>query len=303
MRDISLSSRLPILPPGMIDYVNSPVPFIAGTVSFDLPDIENDDRVLEAMSAKMSLLNLSATTLLITTERNVAWMLSLDPYLREQLGYLRSRIVELQQLPGSALSDLKTFVSEGPSPNEALTLRSVRLALEGYFSRFCGDLAQNSLAWKRYGTIDAANNNKFTFWTDWFLNSARADHAFQEHVVWTQLSYGYVDQCRIHLLSLCRVHRWYQSFRTGWQHWNVESWFSSPNTRRSNHSLVSLTVHCEAGVLVGVACSSSLSAVDDVKNCGATLKKAWSPQLLSLDGRDCCVGLCSVCLFFSCMCC
>ena len=225
MRDISLSSRLPILPPGMIDYVNSPVPFIAGTVSFDLPDIENDDRVLEAMSAKMSLLNLSATTLLITTERNVAWMLSLDPYLREQLGYLRSRIVELQQLPGSALSDLKTFVSEGPSPNEALTLRSVRLALEGYFSRFCGDLAQNSLAWKRYGTIDAANNNKFTFRPDWFLNSVRADHAFQEHVVRTQLFYGYVDQCRIHQAKL-------EEARSGPDGTKIANWVLRRRTER-----------------------------------------------------------------------
>ena len=186
------SAFTPILPPRMLDIVTSPVPFVAGMAALDVSEIENDDRTLEAMATGMSLLNLSTNTLHITSEKGISQVLSLCPYLREQLGYLRGRLIELGGEPGSALLDFQAFIRHGLSRKESLTLNSVALALEGHFAQLGGDLAYNSLAWKRYGTVDV-KTNKFIFHPEWFLNPMRADLAFQEKVVHTQLFHGYVD--------------------------------------------------------------------------------------------------------------
>jgi hypothetical protein len=190
------SAFMPVLPRRMLDFINSPVPFIAGVSVHDFTEIEHDDRVLEAMSQGMSLLNLKTSTLHITTEKGMSDMIGLDPYLRSKLKLLVSRLQHfVENDPQSPLRNLNTFLRFGLSRRESLTLNSVCQVLEQHFTCFCGDLAVNDKAWKRYGTVDV-KTNEFMFQPDWFLNPIRTDHAFHEAMVRTQLFSGYVHERR-----------------------------------------------------------------------------------------------------------
>jgi len=190
------SAFMPVLPQRMLDFINAPVPFIAGVAARNVSEIENDSRVLEAMENGMSLLNLKTNTLHITTEVGINKMISLDPYLREKLKQLRSRLQHfVREDPQSPLRNFNTFFRFGLSRRESVTLRSVCRVLEQHFSHFCGDLAVNDKAWKRYGTVDV-ETDEFIFKPEWFLNPVRADQAFHEAMVQTQLFSGYVHEQR-----------------------------------------------------------------------------------------------------------
>jgi hypothetical protein len=192
------STFMPVLSHKMIDFVNSPVPFVAGMAVKDAPrvlEVESDERTLDAMAQGISLLNLTTHTLHITSEKGLSGMMSLDLYLREQLQCLTNRV----QLfccddPQSGLTNFQTFIRDGLKPHESLTLHSVCLAIERHFSRFCSDLATSVSAWKKYGTMDGDN---FNFKPEWFLNPIRSDMAFHEAIVETQLFLGYVDDRRL----------------------------------------------------------------------------------------------------------
>ena len=190
------SAFMPVLPRKMLDFVNCPVPFIAGVAVRNVTEIENDSRILEAMSNGMSLLNLKTNTLQITTERGISKMISLDPYLREKLKMMRARLQYfVQEDPHSPLRNFNTFVRFGLSRRESLTLYSACRVLEKHFSQFCGDLALNDKAWRRYGTIDV-DTDDFVFNPEWFINPIRAENAFHEAIVKTQLFSGYVHERR-----------------------------------------------------------------------------------------------------------
>ena len=218
---------MPVLPHKMLDFVNSPVPFVAGIAVTDaarVMAVESDERTLDAMAHGMSVLNLSTNTLHITSEQEIAGMISIDPYLREQLHFLRTRVqLYCSDNPDSGLRNFQTFIRYGLEPHESLSLHSVCIALEQHFSRYCRDLSTIGSAWKRYGTLDG---ERFIFRAEWFLNPIRADVLFQEAVVQTQLFSGYVNDRRQDELDR-------NDMRTGvlgkfianwvYQRWNVQT--------------------------------------------------------------------------------
>ena len=75
----------PVLPYSMLDFVLSPVPFLAG-MAVETPGviglIADDVRTMEAMTCGMSLLNLTTGSLLITSESEIANKMALNPNLR-----------------------------------------------------------------------------------------------------------------------------------------------------------------------------------------------------------------------------
>jgi hypothetical protein len=200
---------LPVLPSSMLDFVTSPVPFVAGMAVNDYArvcDVEKDPRTLEAMSHGMSLLNLSTKTLHISSEPGISKMLSLDPYLREQLRCIRERLQHLAKNPSSSLLSFNRFVRHGFSSKESVALDSACMALENHFSKYCGDLAVDCTAWKQYGTIHV-ETGKFDFQPEWFMNRTRADQVFHETMVKTQLFMGYVDERRRDQLEVEEMRR------------------------------------------------------------------------------------------------
>lgn len=72
------SAFMPLLPGEMLDFVSSPVPFIAGTIvksSKHLQDIIHDSGVREAMLNGLSIVNLVSGKLIVTRERGTSDML------------------------------------------------------------------------------------------------------------------------------------------------------------------------------------------------------------------------------------
>lgn len=200
---------LPVLPHKMLEFVSSPVPFVAGMAVSDYTRVcavEKDQRTLDAMDHGMSLLNLSTKTLHITSEAGISKMLSLDPYLREQLRCIHGRLQYLAENPSSSLHSFQRFIRIGFSSKESVTLDSACMALENHFSRYCGDLAIDCTAWKQYGSIDV-KTGKFAFQPDWFMNRLHADQVFHETMVNTQLFMGYVDERRRDQLEVEEMRR------------------------------------------------------------------------------------------------
>ena len=69
---------MPLLPENMIDFVQSPVPFITGISAKSkaaASKIQNDQRVTEAMENGLSVINLITGTVLITTESGIRGMM------------------------------------------------------------------------------------------------------------------------------------------------------------------------------------------------------------------------------------
>jgi hypothetical protein len=72
------SAFMPLLPREMLDFVSSPVPFIAGTIvenSKRLQEIIHDSGVREAMMNGLSIVNLVTGKLIVTRERGTSDML------------------------------------------------------------------------------------------------------------------------------------------------------------------------------------------------------------------------------------
>ena len=68
------SNFMPLLPCGMLDFVNSPVPFLIGMTVKNHKhgkEIENDERVVEAMRTGLSVVNLSSNAVRLTTETEI----------------------------------------------------------------------------------------------------------------------------------------------------------------------------------------------------------------------------------------
>ena len=68
------SAFMPLIPNNMLDFVSSPVPFIAGIVGekkVSLKYIENDYRVQDAVEDGMSILNLDTGNITITHESGI----------------------------------------------------------------------------------------------------------------------------------------------------------------------------------------------------------------------------------------
>jgi hypothetical protein len=72
------SAFMPLLPGEMLDFVSSPVPFIAGTIvenSKRLQELIHDSGVREAMLNGLSIVNLVTGKLIVTRERGTSDML------------------------------------------------------------------------------------------------------------------------------------------------------------------------------------------------------------------------------------
>lgn len=68
------SNFMPLLPGEMLDFVNSPVPFLIGMTVKDEKhslEIENDERVVDARETGLTCINLSTNTVRLTNETEI----------------------------------------------------------------------------------------------------------------------------------------------------------------------------------------------------------------------------------------
>lgn len=192
------STFMPVLPFAMLDFVNSPVPFVAGmSVEGDhaMQLIEDDIRVIEAQSEGMSIINLKAGALFITSERGIGDKLSLSSSLRKKIHALHRRLSFLAEKKDSSIHSLERFCLLGASPQERLALQSASSSIEEYFGSLLGDVASGDGWLERYGKMDEASG-EYLFHAEWMIEALRAEMRFQEDLIQTQLFHTFVDSER-----------------------------------------------------------------------------------------------------------
>ena len=193
------SAFMPILPIDMLDFVSSPVPFIAGVVVNSLDEllaVEDDDRVLAAMQEGLSVLNLSTGLFSITAEYGIEEMLRRAATPSTQLAFYQARVRQFAMDESSALRSFSTFFKVGPTLKESLTLQSMKSIIKQHLQSFAGPLLEHPDTWKLFGDFNDTTGT-FDFSPDKFLQPLKDQMIFQlqfqEMMAHTQLFVGFVE--------------------------------------------------------------------------------------------------------------
>uniref|UniRef100_A0A7S4J9G5 cGMP-dependent protein kinase n=1 Tax=Odontella aurita TaxID=265563 RepID=A0A7S4J9G5_9STRA len=194
------SAFIPLLPIDMLDFVCSPVPFIAGIVVDNkclLSDIEKDHRVQSSMLDGLSVLNLTTGKLLVTNEEGTAEILARAFNPISQLTLYESRLQRLYQDKKSALRSFKAFFQRGPSRYESLTLQSMKSVIKKHLQTLTASLTAQPDAWKQCGDFNEEKNT-FDFDPSKFVQPLKDQLMFQiqyqEMMAHTQLFVGFVEE-------------------------------------------------------------------------------------------------------------
>lgn len=196
------SAFMPVLPMDLMDFVSSPVPFIAGIVVNDIEQlriVEEDERIMDAMLEGLSVLNLTSATLITTVEDGIEEMLQRGATPTTQLTFYQSRFEQLAAKESSALHSLKDFFNKGPTAAESLTLQSMRLSIKSHLQSFAGPLSYEPETWTLYGDYSSSTGT-FEFSPDKVLQPLKDQMIFQlqfqEMMFHTQLFVGYVEKMK-----------------------------------------------------------------------------------------------------------
>jgi len=195
------SAFMPLLPVSMLDIIESPVPFIAGMVAKNegiLHELECDQRVINAMSEGLSVINLSSNTFSITNDPSIISFIQkcYDPVSSELL-YYQSELKGLVKNKKSALNSFKRFFEFGASNEERKVLESVRQIISKYLLSFSGSLCTMQ-GFKKFGVFDE-KTNEFDFFPDKFLEPLRAQLSFQETMTKTQMFLSFIEEKKTRL--------------------------------------------------------------------------------------------------------
>ncbi|KAL9183930.1 hypothetical protein ACHAXT_002016 [Thalassiosira profunda] len=197
------SAFMPLLPREMLDFVSSPVPFIAGMIvegKRHLHSILHDHGVKDAMLHGLSIVNLVAGKLIVTREQGTSDMLRRSFQTIPELSLYQKRLEEYYRLPSSNLRSFQSFFKNGASPRESLTLRKVKKLVKAHMSQFTMGLNDRPDAWQQYGEFNEATGT-FDFCPDKFIQPLKDrlifSIQFQEMMAHTQLFVGYVEELQL----------------------------------------------------------------------------------------------------------
>jgi len=197
------SAFMPLLPRDMVDFVSSPVPFIAGMIvesKHQLHSIIHDHGVKDAMLHGLSLVNLVSGKLIVTREQGTSDMLRRSFQSIPELSLYQRRLEEYWKSPSSNLRSFQAFVRYGASRSESLTLRKIKEVIKRHISQFTVGLADKPDAWQQYGEFNEAAGT-FDFSPDKFIQPLKDQMIFQiqfqEMMAHTQLFVGYVEELQL----------------------------------------------------------------------------------------------------------
>ena len=224
------SAFMPLLPREMLDFVSSPVPFIAGMIvegKHQMQSIIHDYSVKDAMLHGLSLVDLVSGKLIVTREHGTSDMLRRSFQTIPELALYQKRLEDYCKYPSSNLRSFQAFFRNGASRNESLTLRKIREVIKRHLSQFTVGLTDKPDAWHQYGEFNESAGT-FDFSPDKFIQPLKDrmifQIQFQEMMAHTQLFVGYVEELqlshekRIELLSgpaAELIARWIES------HWHA----------------------------------------------------------------------------------
>lgn len=183
----------------MLDFVGSPVPFIAGMIvegKKHLQSIIHDQGVKEAMMTGLSIVNLVSGKLIVTREQGTSDMLRRSFQLIPELSFYQKRLEMYCKSPSSNLRSFRSFFKHGASRRESLTLQKIKIVVKDHMAQFTVGLRDKPEPWRQYGEFNEAIG-AYDFCPDKFIQPLK-DHMifqiqFQEMMAHTQLFLGYVE--------------------------------------------------------------------------------------------------------------
>ena len=215
------SNCLPLLPFAMLDFVSSPVPFVAGMIcnSIKFLEIIDRDEVKDAVKEGLSVLNLTQGKLLVTKEKGIKKIVEQSPAPVQQLSAFKERLEMLRDEGDSFLasfggflkkgltreavssSDIKlcsthhlyafTFISLTPTI-QLVTLNAIRNCIKDYVTGFTGSISSSNEGWRQYGKYE--QNGQFAFYPSLFIAPLTQQLHLQEMMCHSQLFIEYVDK-------------------------------------------------------------------------------------------------------------
>lgn len=197
------SAFMPLLPREMLDFVSSPVPFIAGMLvegKQDLHSVIHDHGVKDAMLNGLSIVNLVSGKLIVTREQGTSDMLRRSFQTIPELALYQKRLESYFRDPSSNLRSFRAFFRYGASLRESLTLGKVKKVIKKHLSQFTMGLNDKPDAWQQYGEFNQ-HTGAFDFCPDKFIQPLKDrmifQIQFQEMMTHTQLFVGYVEELQI----------------------------------------------------------------------------------------------------------
>lgn len=188
-----MSNFMPLIPKEMLDFVNSPVPFIIGMTMDNraCDNVVEDYRVVDAMNDGLSVINLTDGSVTLTTEAGIRSMVQHCPAPKSKLSHYKRRMKALRD-EGASLESFSSFLKQGLSPNEIITLNAIRNLILQHITKFAGDVADR---WRSYGKY---TDGMFDFYPSLFIEPLRQQTEsklrVQEMMSHSQLFVEFVDQ-------------------------------------------------------------------------------------------------------------
>jgi len=195
-----VSVFIPLLPDGILDFVESPVPFLAGVLADGEKEIEiilNDDSVQSALYNGLSVVDLFSGEVHFTKEtESLDLLLKCDSILTmskfEEMSNYEHRLQYLVTKEFSLLS-FKTFFEYGASPSESVVLKKSLRAIKTFMKRLAGDMHSSPDAWKKF-TLLCKDTDKIEMLPNLLLQPLKDEIIFLEMMVETQLFASYVEE-------------------------------------------------------------------------------------------------------------
>jgi len=192
---------IPNLPGNILDFVESPVPFIAGVVAEDEKEMKliiNDDSVQRALCNGLTVVDLLSGEVHFTKEvESHDVLLMCDNILtmhtfQKMLNYGK-RLKYLVAQEDSTLLSFKSFVEYGASPNESIVLKKSLQTINKFMTSLAGDLQASHDSWKIF-TKRNNDSDEIEFLTGRLIQPLQDKLHFLEKMVETQLFVSYVNK-------------------------------------------------------------------------------------------------------------
>jgi len=198
------SNFIPLLPSYMIDFVNSPVPFIIGMAMNDDDrgiSIQSDYRVASAIADGLSVINLSNNSVVLTTQTGIVKLLNGCPTPKPQLSKYQRQLKQLHA-SSSGLQEFSRFVDHGLSHQELVVIESIRAVIRTYLTGLADHIGSDPDAWQLYG-VQKSDDEHFDFYPSFFVDGLKQQFnllecrlKFQEMMAYSQMFVEFVDSQR-----------------------------------------------------------------------------------------------------------
>jgi len=196
------STFMPLLPPDLIDFLHSPVPYITGMAAKDrnhLSDIQNDDRLKECIASDgLSVLNLDYGQLMISDSDLIGETIRTHGS-QSGVEIYSARIKELVDRNNSVSDSFRSFFTHGFSTKEQITLNSSRRTIRKHLHSLAGVLHSKPDSWPaylKYNEYSKAHEFTPTMLLEPLRKTIMHQLKYQEMMAHTQLFVGFVENLK-----------------------------------------------------------------------------------------------------------